>query len=156
MMKGNRIEKVRQCVDALLTQMEDEKEKRRACEHLYGVAQTCALLAMKRKEDVELAIVAGMLHDIYTYARQDRGDHARKGSAMAKEILAKLGGFSQNEIEKVCAAIGHHSEKTITHSVFDEVLKDADVLQHFLRSPLLQPPQHESARLQALRTEFGL
>lgn len=156
MMKGNRIEKVRQCVDVLLAQMEDEKEKRCAYAHLHGAAQACALLAMKRQEDMELAIIAGMLHDIYAYARMDRMDHARKGSAMAKEILAKLGGFSQNEIEKITAAIGHHSEKTITHSAFDEVLKDADVLQRFLHNPLLHMPEQENARLQALRTEFGL
>ena len=156
MMKGNRIERVKAGVDGVLAQMEEEQERRRAFVHLYGVAQACAMLALKRREDVELAGIAGMLHDLYAYAAADRTGHANKGGAMAKEFLDRMGGFSQNEIEKISTAIGHHSEKTITHSAFDEILKDADILQHFMHNPLLHTAEHESPRLAALRAEFGL
>ena len=61
---GSRIEKVRELVDEILLNMSDPAERRCAYLHLYGVAQACALLALKRGEDVELAVIAGMLHDI--------------------------------------------------------------------------------------------
>ena len=59
----NRIEKVREVVDEILLHMTDDEERRCAYLHLYGVSQACALLALKRGEDVELATIAGMLHD---------------------------------------------------------------------------------------------
>lgn len=64
----NRIEIVREKVDEILLNMKDAEERRCAYVHLYGVAQACALLAKKRKENMELAVIAGMLHDIYSYA----------------------------------------------------------------------------------------
>ena len=62
----DRIEKVREVVDVILLEMSDDQFRRHAYVHLYGVSQACALLAMKRNENVELATIAGMLHDIHT------------------------------------------------------------------------------------------
>ena len=73
---GNRIEKVRAYVDDVLLHMTDTVERRCAYVHLYGVAQACAMIALKRKENVELAIVAGMLHDIFSYKTMNHQDHA--------------------------------------------------------------------------------
>lgn len=47
-------------------------------------------LSMKRKENVELAVIAGMLHDIYSYANMDSQDDAHKGAEMARNILTSL------------------------------------------------------------------
>ena len=64
----NRIEKVREAVDAVLLNIADAGERRCGYMHLYGVSQACVLIALKRNENAELAAAAGMLHDIYTYA----------------------------------------------------------------------------------------
>ena len=61
----SRIEKVREVVDSVLEAMTDPEERRCAYIHLYGVAQAAALIAGKRKENMELSIVAAMLHDLY-------------------------------------------------------------------------------------------
>lgn len=50
----NRIEKVRECVDAVLLRMSDTSERRWGYIHLYGVSQACALIASKRGENVEV------------------------------------------------------------------------------------------------------
>jgi len=50
----DRIEKVRIIVDEILLNMIDVEERRCAYLHLYGVAQACAMLALKRKENIEL------------------------------------------------------------------------------------------------------
>ena len=152
----NRIETVRQQVDALLLGMPDAEERRCGYVHLYGVAQACALLAKKREENAELAVIAGMLHDIYSYANMDSEDHAHKGAVMAREILESLKLFSEEEVEMVCRAIYRHSDKELVHNALDEILKDADVLQHVMYNPLFEVKQSEQERYEKLVSELGI
>lgn len=152
----NRIEKVRDYVDTVLLNMTDTKERRNGYLHLYGVSQACALIALKRMENVELATIAGMLHDIYTYATMNAKHHAHKGAVMAREILSSLQIFSEDETELICSAIYNHSSKGSKHSSFDEVLIDADVLQHCIYNPQFEIAEHEKQRYENLREEFGL
>ena len=152
----NRIEKVREYVDDMLLHMTDTVERRCAYVHLYGVAQACAVIAQKRKENTELAVVAGMLHDISSYQTMDRRDHAHKSAAMAKELLEKLALFSDAEINLICDAIYRHSDKAERHPPFTEVLMDADVFQHCFYNPLIAPAEHEQKRFEALKREFDL
>jgi len=152
----NRIEIVREKVDEILLAMTDNEERRCAYLHLYGVSQACALLALKRNENVELAIIAGMLHDIYSYANMNTQDHAHKSSEMAREILDSLNLFSVDEKNLICTAIYNHSDKGMTHDSFDEVLKDADVMQHILYNPLLDKKQQEEKRFSIIEMEFDI
>ena len=152
----DRIEKVREVVDEILLKMTKDEARRHAYLHLYGVSQACALLALKRKEDVELAVIAGMLHDIYTYANLDSRDHAHKGAEMAREILDSLHIFEEYEKDLICTAIYNHSDKSVVHGWLDEILKDADVMQHVLYNPLLDIKQHEQNRFGSLKEEFDL
>lgn len=152
----NRVEKVREVVDEILVNMTDAAERRCAYVHLYGVAQSCALLAMKRGENAELAVIAGMLHDISSYATMDSTDHAQRSSEMARDILVNLGLFSKDEIDSVCGAIYNHSDKALVHAPLDELLKDADVMQHALYNPLFEVKQAEQIRFGYLIEEFNL
>lgn len=152
----DRIEKVRKIVDEILLHMTDAKERRCAYLHLYGVAQACAMLALKRNENAELAVVAGMLHDIYSYANMDSNDHAHKGAEMARNILNTLNIFNEDEKDLICTAIYHHSDKSMVHDWLDEILKDADVMQHVLYNPLFDIKQHEQERFASLAKEFDL
>ena len=152
----NRIEKVREYVDNLLLHMTDATERRCGYLHLYGVAQSCAMIAQKRNENVELAIIAGMLHDIFSYKPMDHQDHAHKGAVMAKEILNELAIFDDIETDMVCEAIFNHSDKAVTHKPFTEILIDADVLQHYLYNPFFPVSSSEKMRLENLKSEFCL
>ena len=60
----DRTERVRQIVDEILRGQPDDLERRCGFVHLYGVAQACALLALKRGLDAETGTIAGMLHDL--------------------------------------------------------------------------------------------
>ena len=150
----SRIEKIRETVDEILFNMKDNEERRCAYIHLYGVAQACAMLALKRNEDIELAVIAGMLHDIYSYANMDSRDHAHKGAEMAKDLLEQSGLFTEAEQDKIYTAIYNHSDKSVVQDPLSEVLKDADVMQHYLYNPMFEAKQHEAARLESLRSEF--
>ncbi len=153
----NRIRLVREAVDGVLLRMEDDNERRNAYVHLYGVAQSCALLALRRGQNLELAVIAGMLHDIYTYAMMDPVDHAHKSATMADKMLAQLGVVSEDEAAIVCDAIRNHSDKGNTHSAFDEVLKDADSFQFWLYDPMTEPlDQSRRERCTRVLAELGV
>ena len=153
----DRIEILRKYIDGILVNMTDVEERRHAYVHLYGVAQVCALLALKRKEDVELAIMAGMLHDICSYARMDREDHARKSALMAEVILTELKVADEEEIKLICQAIANHNQKERIDSPQDEVLKDADTFQFWLYNPLVEiPAPARKIRCDRVMAELGL
>ena len=151
-----RIGAVQACVDKIVAAQTKETDIKFGYVHLYSVSQTCALLAVKRKQNVELAAIAGLLHDIYAYKTGSRTDHAHQGAALAREILESLDQFSGEEINMISGAIYRHSDKDVVDSPFDEVLKDADVLQHFLIMPLAEAVPHEAARAVKLKEELGI
>ena len=151
-----RIGAVQARVDKIVSAQEREIDIKFGYVHLYSVSQTCALLAMKRKQNVELAAIAGLLHDIYAYQTGSRKDHAHQGALRAGEILQELNLFSEEEIDIITGAIYRHSDKNAVDSPFDEVLKDADALQHFLIMPLADPAPHEAGRVSKLKEELGL
>ena len=153
----NRIEVLREYIDEVFLNMTDVVEQRSAYVHLYGVAQSCALIALKRGENVELAVMAGMLHDIYSYARLDRGDHAHKSATLAREMLTRLQITNDDETKIICDAIYAHGDKELTHAPFDEVLKDADAFQFWLYNPLVEIiTQTRKDRCSKVLAEFGI
>lgn len=152
----NRIERLRKYIDDILLNMKDDQERRCGYLHLYGVSQACAMIALKRNQDVELATMAGMLHDLYSYKAMNTENHAEQGALLARQILEVLSLTNDRETNLICSAIQNHSSKAICHSEFDEILKDADVLQHGLYNPLFPVMEQEKVRFQDLLTEFGI
>ena len=61
------------------------------------------------KRDVELAKIAGFMHDIGNMI--NRVDHSHIGGILAFTLL-KERGFAPEEISQICGAIGNHDEKT--------------------------------------------
>jgi uncharacterized protein len=106
--------------------------------------------------DAELGTVAGMLHDLWYYQTGDRTEHGRRGAPCAREVLSGLGCFTEGEIATVCEAIARHSFKDEVHGAYDELLKDADVLQHHLYNTQLPTIERQRARLAALRMEVDI
>lgn len=126
-----RINKVKEYIKNIFDQIEDADEKRAAYIHSYGVSQCCALLALKRGLDMELAIVIGLLHDVYSYKTGATALHSQNGAEMVrvafKYVLKDL--FSEEEETIIKSAIYHHANKDYVHDEYDELLKDSDILQ---------------------------
>lgn len=152
----NRLERLRQIVDEILMSQEDIEERRCGYVHLYGVSALAALLAKRRDLDVEIACAAAMLHDIYSYRSHLTANHAHNSEEDARVLLRDLGLFSDEEQRLIRSAIFHHSDKANIHQPYDELLKDADVLQHYLYNIALPVKGHEAARLKALHAELRL
>ena len=128
----NRLELVRIEMDNVLLNQENVNVRPEGYIHLYGVAQNCTLLAIKRGLDVELCTIIGMLHDIYTYKIGYEKEHAMLGAIEAENLLRDLEIFTDEEIEIVKTAISHHSDKKEIHDAYSELIKDADLLQNSL------------------------
>ncbi len=151
----DRIEAVRDRVSIILEQVPDGSMRADGYVHIFGVAQSCAMIALRRGENVELSVIAGYLHDIATYSTGISQEHARRGSEMARQILRSMDLFSKEETDKICTAILLHSDKRTVHGALDEVLKDADVMQHCMFDPGYVSKK-EKERFEKLCREFGL
>ncbi len=152
----NRLEKIREFVHELILNVQDKEIRRIGYVHLYGVSQFCAQLALKRNLNPEIAAITGMLHDIY-YIRTGIGDnHAHNGAEYVRPILRDIGIFKQEEQKIILSAIFHHSDKKSINGEYDELLKDADVLQHFLYNTKFDIYEKEVERLKNIFKEINL
>lgn len=152
----DRLEIVRQYVDNLLNNMTNSRKKRNGFIHLYGVCTFCTILAKKRNLNVEICAVCGMLHDIYKYRTLNSEEHGKLGSIDARKILSELNCFTNEETDIICTAIYNHSDKNMFHGPYDELLKDADVLQHYLYNTSDPIQENERLRLTVLLKELGI
>jgi uncharacterized protein len=133
----NRLEQLRQVVDEIVRKNPDQEQSRCGFVHLYGVSAVCTILALKRDLNVELCSAAGMLHDIWNYQERENHLHDQLGAVEARKILEKLGSFTPSEVDIICTAIATHGDKKSIHGEMAELLKDADVFQHYLYNPAM-------------------
>lgn len=98
--------------------------------HLEGVAHQARHLAVKRDLDPELCEIAGLLHDIARELDPGCDKHGQRGAEIARKFLKDI--LPEEQIETVCAMIKHHTKKDALHGPYEELLKDADVLDHVL------------------------
>ena len=152
----SRIKDLQKKVHKELETMEDYGRYAKAMDHLHGVSFGAVMIAKKRGEDPELAAMAGLLHDVFAYKRGSYDDHAHLGAEYIRKLLEKIELTTPEETESICSAIWHHSDKDTVDTPFDEVLKDADALQHFLIMPLVAPAPHEAARVSKLKEELDI
>lgn len=153
-----RVDTIRRYVDAMLLQNPDNEDRRCGYVHLYGVGMAAAMIALKRGHDrayAELAEIAGMLHDYISYQGRDGVNHAHECEPVIREILMETKEFTKDEIEMICTAVYKHSDKKVVDGEFDEILKDADVMQHWLRNPM-EDFWYDQQRTMKLIEEFGL
>ncbi len=152
----SRIKDLQKQVNKVLEKLEDGDRRLKAVSHLHGVALAAAMLAKVRGENAELATMAGLLHDLYAYKSGSYDDHAQLGADYARKLLDKLAVTSPEETDVICTAIRHHDSKAETNGPMDEILKDADVIDHSLSDPTKAVKPHEAARYARLRAELRL
>ncbi len=151
----NRLESLRKLLDNLVYKNEPDQAVAYAS-HMYGVSKFCSLLAKKRGLNSEIAAICGMLHDIgYMEVDANGENHAEIGAKRARTILSELGRCSGDEIEIIVLAIERHSEKLKVHGEYDELLKDADVMDHSFYNTALPIRDCEVERFNRLLEELG-
>ena len=98
--------------------------------------------------------MAEMLHDLWAYKSGSYDDHAHLGADYARKVLGELA--TPEETEIICSAIYHHDSKAEVDAPMDEILKDADVIDHSLSDPTKEVKAHEKERYMRLCAEMGL
>ena len=152
----SRLKELRKYVDVEINKMEDPEKRTGAIAHLYGVSLAATMIARKRGLDPEIAAMAAMLHDLHAYKTGSYEDHAHKGADLAREILGELKLTDQTETDMICSAIYHHDDKQVEDSLLDEVLKDADVIDHCFKDLSKAVKEKEQMRFDKLCAEFGM
>ena len=154
----NRLEILRGEIDKIIYERyQNQPERIRFfTEHLYSVARYCSLLALKRDLNQEIAMTAGMLHDIAN-VNGDGGSesHPLLGAEQAKELLEIINLYNDDEIRIITTAISKHGDKHVVHEPYDEILKDADVLSHCFYNPDFPVSDWEIERCTNLLAELG-
>lgn len=136
--------------------LNDTEEPAKAMAHLHGVSLAAVMIAKKRGQDPELAAMTGLLHDLWAYKSGSYENHAHLGADYARKVLEKMELCTPEEVEVIASAIYHHDDKAGIDAPFDEVLKDADVIDHCLTDPTKEIKEKERNRYEKLCKEFGL
>ena len=152
----SRIKELQKEVYQILDKMDDSEKRAKAIAHLHGVSLAAVMIAKKRGQNAELAAMAGLLHDLYAYDSGSYDDHAHLGAEYSRKFLNKIGLTTPEETDIICTAIWHHDSKAETDSPMDELLKDADVIDHSLNDPTKEVKENEKARYAKLCEEFGI
>jgi uncharacterized protein len=127
-----------------------------ATDHIYGVSQLCALIAIRRGADVEISRACGLLHDIWTINTGNSANHAHHGAGLAKSVLEGIRLFDAYEINIIVEAIRNHTNKGEEHDIYSEILKDADVLQRYLTDSNQKFSKSKAQRIKNTMRELGL
>ena len=77
---------------------------------------------------------AALVHDIGIRASEKKYGHQsgklqeQEGPAVASELLMRLGGFTDQQIERICWLVGHHHTYHVCEDLDYQILIEADFL----------------------------
>lgn len=136
--------------------LDDIKLKEYFTIHLNCVAEFSSLFAYLEGLNPEIAIVAGYLHDISLLTNNLSENHAERSTIEAKKILEESNLFNSYEIDIICSAVKNHSSKENIDGKYDEILKNADVLELYFHSTKnsMQMPYHKLQRVHEIIKKY--
>ena len=77
---------------------------------------------------------AALVHDIGIRASEQKYGHQngklqeQEGPAVAREMLTRIGGYSERQIERICWLVGHHHTYHVCEELDYQILIEADFL----------------------------
>ena len=104
---------------------------------------------------------AALVHDIgiraseKKYGYQNGKLQEQEGPAVAREMLTRLGGFNDPQIERVCWLVGHHHTYHICEDLDYQILIEADFLVNMFEDEE-SPNTIRAVRKNIFRTESGI
>lgn len=107
--------------------------------HLAYSACIGALLARRRGQDMDMAQTAGYLHDVWLHLHAPYDEatvklHAHEGALLAERFMREMGEYTEDEIGVVIAMIENHDFTVRRDDPMSEIMKDADMLSHYLNA----------------------
>jgi len=133
-------------------------------QHSTKVHAYASLIGVGEGLDEETQFIlesAALLHDVgirvseRKYGHQNGKLQEQEGPAVAREILSRIGGYSQEQTERICWLIAHHHTYHASEALDYQILIEADFLVN-----LYEDNEPESAirsvRSEIFRTKTGL
>ena len=77
---------------------------------------------------------AALVHDIGIRASEQKYGHQngklqeQEGPAVAREMLTRIGGYSERQIERICWLVGHHHTDHVCEDLDYQILIEADFI----------------------------
>lgn len=107
--------------------------------HLAYSACIGAILARKRGQNMDLAQTAGYLHDVWLHLHAPYDEatvklHAHEGALLAERFMREMGEYTDGEIAVVARMIENHDFTGQTDDPMSEIMKDSDMLSHYLNA----------------------
>lgn len=128
------MEKIKELALAMVSY--DNGDPRRV-QHSTKVHAYASLIGNGEGLDAETQFVlesAALVHDIGIRASERKYGHQngklqeQEGPAVARELLASLGGYSEEQIERICWLIAHHHTYHASEEPDYQILIEADFL----------------------------
>ena len=103
---------------------------------------------------------AALVHDIGIRASEKKYGHQngklqeQEGPAVAREMLTRLGGFTDHQIERICWLVGHHHTYHVCEDLDYQILIESDFLVNLFEDEE-SPNAIRAVRKNIFRTESG-
>lgn len=145
---NQRLDSVRVLVQEMIMSIGSEQRKQEACVLLYGVSSFASFLAMKREQNQELAAIIGLLHNYYFFKTGVKEFPGPNSADTVRPLLRDLNMFTKEELTQILKAIFHQGDRNKVQGPYEEILKDAQVLQSYFqnRNCILMPQDNTRLR----------
>ena len=117
--------------------------------HAVGSGKIGYILGLQRGLDPDLAAIVASCHDYGRIVTGKQEGHAEAGYGPVRDFLRGTGLLTDEEVEIVAKATKNHSRKSEVGTAYEEIAKDADVLD-FHQYGYEMPRQEQQDRLYAL------
>ncbi|WP_018758026.1 CHAP domain-containing protein [Paenibacillus terrigena] len=131
---NKRLESVRVLVQETTITMDSVLQRQEACVHLYGVSTFASMLAKKRGQNQELAAIIGLLHDYYFYKTGINEFPGPNSADTVRPLLREMNIFTKEELTTILKAIFHQGDRSRVQGPYEEIVKDAYVLQLYFQN----------------------
>jgi hypothetical protein len=151
-----RVEHVRHLVHGMHFETEDTFEKQEAWVNLCGVSSFASMLAMRRGHDSEIAAIAGLLHGFYYYRTGIEAFPGPNSADAVRPILRNTEIFTDEELSVILRSIFYQEDRHRIHGPYEEMIKDAILLQTHFRNTSSHSSKADIHRLQHIFIELGI
>jgi len=154
--KFKRLNTVRGLVHEMLMDTENFSKKQEAWVHLFGVSNFASMLAMRRGQDSEIIAIAGLLHRFYFYKTGIKDFPGPNSADAVRPILRSTQIFTDEEMSIILRSIFYQEDKHRVHGPYEEIIKDAILMQMYFQNSGNKLSKIEVSRLQNIFVELGI
>lgn len=153
--KIKRLESVRVLIQEMPLTTENTS-KQEAWVHLFGVSNFASMLAMRRGQDLEIAAIAGLLHGFYFYKTGISDFHGLNSADAVRPILRSTQILTDEELSVILRSIFYQDDRHRVHGPYEEIVKDAILLQMYFHNTGNNLSKTDVHRLQNVFVELGI